>query len=331
MIGYCEGVAVLNNVDVVNATITGSKSSGLLIGHLTPAGSLTATDCDVTGSITISSFEPAGHYAGEYVGTIAGNTTLTNCTASATFAGNLKNTNNGPIYGRKIGGKLTVNGATVVTTAAEMTNAVAAGETNLYLMAGEYNVANCGGKTLTVSGTKNAVLKLYNEGEDGCDYGFDGSTVTFNGVTIDTTANTGNYKGYARMTATYNDCTFVGNGFTTFMTSSFNNCTIAINGYVWTWGAQAVNFTECTFTGDSRAILAHGSASTVITVTDCDFAATAKGTTYSGDWTAAVEIDPTGSNTYTINFVGENNLSEYYSGWTRVKDGTTGHVITGVN
>ena len=331
VVGYCEGSLVLNNVDVVNASITGSKSSGMLVGHLTPAGSLTATDCDVAGSITISSFEASGHYAGEYVGTIAGNTTLTNCTADVTLGGNLKNTNAGTIYGRKVSGTVVVNGATVVTSATEMATAVAAGVTSIYLADGEYDIANCGKKTLTISGSKNAIIKIMNEGENGADYGFDGSTVTFNGVTVDTTANTGSYKGYARMTATFNDCAFVGGGFTTFQATSFNNCTFDLNGYIWTWGATEVNFTECTFIGDSRTILAHGSASTVITVKDCDFAATTKGHTGSGDWTAAVEIDPTGSNIYTINFEGTNTMSENYSGWTRVKDNSTGHIITGLN
>ncbi len=108
VIGYCEGAAVLNNVDVVNANVTGSKSSGMLVGHLTPAGSLVATDCDVSGTVTISDFEADGHYAGEYVGTVAGNTTLTNCTANVVLTGNLKSTNVGTIYGRKVSGVLTI-------------------------------------------------------------------------------------------------------------------------------------------------------------------------------------------------------------------------------
>ena len=124
VVGYCEGVLVLNNVDVVNADITGSKSSGMLVGHLTPAGSLTATDCNVDGSITISSFETSGHYAGEYVGTIAGNTALVDCTAVVTLGGNLKSTNVGTIYGRKVSGVLTVDGAIPVATTEALIDAI---------------------------------------------------------------------------------------------------------------------------------------------------------------------------------------------------------------
>ena len=112
---------------------------------------------------------------------------------------------------------------------------------------------------------------------------FTTGTVTINGVTVDTTANTGNYKGYAYAKITYNDCAFVGNGYTTFDACSFNGCTFNINGYIWTWGAPELNFTECTFIGDSRTILAHGSKNTTINITDCDFAATTKGHTGAGE------------------------------------------------
>ena len=225
----------------------------------------------------------------------------------------------------------------VVTNADELAAAVAAGKTNLYLADGEYDVYGCAGKTLTLNGSRNAVLKVMNEGEDGCDYGFGDSAgignITFNGLTIDTTANTGNYKGYAYMSATYNDCAFVGNGFATVNAGPyvFNNCTFGLNGYIWTWGAASIDFNNCEFTGDSRTILAHGGASTVININDCDFAATTKGQTGAGDWTAIVEIDPTGANTYTINFNGNNTVSEFYSGYTRVKDGSTGHIVNGLN
>ena len=53
--------------------------------------------------------------------------------------------------------------------------------------------------------------------------------------------------------------------------------------------------------------------------------------TGSGDNTAVVEMDPIGSNTYTINFTGENTITDSYAGWTRVKDGSTGHTIHGLN
>ena len=113
VVGYCEGALVLNNVDVVNANVTASKSSGMLVGHLTPTGSLVATGCEVSGFITITDFEANGHYAGSYVGTIAGNTTLTDCTADVRYGGNIHANNVGTVYGRRVSGTVTVDGVTV--------------------------------------------------------------------------------------------------------------------------------------------------------------------------------------------------------------------------
>ena len=222
-----------------------------------------------------------------------------------------------------------VKGEIAVSDADELAAAVAAGKTDIYLLDGEYDVYSCGGKTLTLTGSKGAVLKVMNEGEDGCDYAFaTNGNVTFNGLTIDTTSNTGNYKGYAYMNAVYNDCTFVGGGFTTVNggTYVFNDCTFDLDGYVWTWGATQTDFNRCKFVGNSKAILAHGYASTVITIKDCTFAATEKGYTGAGDNTAAVEMDPAGTNTYTVKITGS-TLTESYADWYRVKDGSTGHSV----
>lgn len=217
--------------------------------------------------------------------------------------------------------------ANVVANATELKAAVAAGITDLYLLPGEYDVYGCSGKTLTINGTKDVVLKVMNEGEDGCDGGFDSAIVTFNGVTIDTTANNGNYKGYTRLTATFNDCKFFG-AYTSHMVQTFNNCEFDFNnGYFWTWGATAVTFNECVFSGTSKAILAHGWASQEITLNKCTFAATEKGYASSGTiWTSAIEIDPAGTNTYTIE-IKDCKINENYAGWARIKDASTGHSI----
>lgn len=331
LIGFCEGAVKLNNVDVVNATVVGVKSSGLFVGHL--SGSLEATDCELAGTVTLNyiSGEPNGHYAGKYVGTIAGSASFTNCTVNATVSGSLKAENAGDVFGRMTAaGSLMIDGMRCVNSASMLKTVVGAGVTNIFLMDGEYDVADCGGKTLTISGSKNAVLSVKNEGEDGCDYGFDGSNVTFNGITVNTTSNTGSYKGYARLTATYNDCAFIG-AYTSHQKQTFNRCSFDTqNGYFWIWGATEVTFDDCDWGTNSKAILAHGGTSTVININNCRFNATEKGYTGSGDNTAVVEIDPTGSNIYTINFTGNNTKTEHYAGWYRIKDNSTGHVVTGV-
>ena len=112
----------------------------------------------------------------------------------------------------------------------------------------------------------------------------------------------------------------------------FNNCTFDFqNGYLWTWAANSVTFNGCTFNGNSKNILAHGYSSTTINIKDCKFNATEKGYASGGTiWTAAVEIDPAGTNIYTINFTGNNTKTENYASWYRIKDNSTGHTITGV-
>ena len=231
----------------------------------------------------------------------------------------------------------TLNTESKAYSAYDLATLVAMGYKNIDLADGEYDVYGCAGKTLTLNGSTNAVLMLNNEGEDGCDYAFGAGgigvgDITFNGLTINTTSNTGNYKGFAYMKGTFNNCNFVGayslNNANDF---AFNKCTFDFkNGYFWTWGANSVTFDGCTFNGNSKNILAHGYASTTITINNCTFAATEVGYTGDGDPTACVEIDPAGDNTYTINFTGNNTKTDKYNGWTRIKDGSTGHTITGV-
>lgn len=189
----------------------------------------------------------------------------------------------------------------VVSNADELAQAVKDGKTDLYLLDGEYNVANCGGKTLTLSGSKKAVLKLHNEGEYGMDYGFDGATVTFNGVTIDTTANGGTYPGYARMAATFNNCTING----TFNLSSgektFNNCEFNVSGdayNVWTWGVKKVTFIGCTFNCDGKSVLVYNQTCDV-TVTNCVFNDNGDNT-ITGKSALETGVDGVGTATYKI-------------------------------
>ena len=231
----------------------------------------------------------------------------------------------------------TLNTDLAAASAYDIATFAALGFTSIDLEAGEYDVYGCAGKTLTLNGSNDAVIILKNEGEDGCDYAFGGNgtgvgNITFNGITINTTQNTGNYKGFAYMKGTFNNCNFVGayslNNANDF---EFNNCTFDFqNGYFWTWGANSVTFNACTFNGNTKNILAHGYASTVITINDCAFAATEVGKTGDGYVTACVEIDPAGTNTYTINFTGNNTKTDKYAGWKRVKDDSTGHTINGI-
>ena len=317
VIGYCEGVAVLNNVDVKNAAITGSKSSGMLVGHLTGAGSLTATGCDVAGSITISDFETDGHYAGEYVGTIAGKTALNNCTANITLDGNLKSTNAGIIYGRKLDVELTINGSVHKSASnQDELNKALTGDVNVTLGEGTYDLPGVSNGDVTISGTEDTVIKVTTPA-------FHGSDVTFNGVTIQ---GSGYNTGVQHVnTVTYNDVTVNGTMLLYGEKVVFNNCTFNLSGdYIWTYGAKEVEFNNCTFNTTGKAILIYkdgGVISTKVTVKGCTFNATAPA--YAGAISnqacAAIEIQNymssinliTEDNTYDANFSGEWRIKQY--------------------
>lgn len=170
---------------------------------------------------------------------------------------------------------------TVIPEAAELATdnttfntAIQGGATTVYLGSGDYIIpAAAKGKTLTIVGNGNtsvAVTKVGNGGEN-CDYGLDGSTVTFENITI--TTNSSTYIGYARCNATYNNCTINGT-YTLYGNSVFNNCTFNVSGDVyniWTWGAPTAEFNNCTFNSDGKALLLYGQANTKLTVNDCTF------------------------------------------------------------
>ena len=191
----------------------------------------------------------------------------------------------------------------VVSNATELAEAVAAGKTDLWLLNGEYNVANCGGKTLTISGTKNAVLVVTHEGEYGCDYGFDGSTVTFNGVTFDTTkANGQTWPNYARMNGTFNNCTFNGT-YAPNRVNSFTGCTFNVTGNnynLWLYGASTVSFKGCTFNCDGKSIYVdgNGATGTNVTVNNCIFNDNSDGTAVNNK--AAIETGKTYGQRYEL-------------------------------
>ena len=172
LVGYCEGTATLSNVTVTNATVTGVKSSGMLSGHM--SGSLTATNCKVNGTVTLAEYskETEGHYAGEYIGSVAGSANLTNCTEDVTVSGSLKASNVGTVYGRIVNpGSLVIDGATVVADATALETAVKAGATSLYLMPGEYKMPSFESSKLNgvkfIGAGTSTVINLYNTSSGG--------------------------------------------------------------------------------------------------------------------------------------------------------------------
>ncbi|MBU3855228.1 MAG: fimbrillin family protein [Candidatus Phocaeicola excrementipullorum] len=169
-------------------------------------------------------------------------------------------------------------GAAVISSNEELAAAAIADNSTIYLTKGEYVIpAAAKGKTVTFIGTGNpedvnVTVTAPGSGEN-CDYGLDGSNATFDGITITTNSTT--YTGYARCNGTYKNCIINGT-YTLYGESIFDNCEFNVSGDVyniWTWGAEEIKFTECTFNSDGKALLLYreDGGTVNLTVTDCTF------------------------------------------------------------
>ncbi len=221
------------------------------------------------------------------------NVNIENCTASGFDAGsvsgnilyNLKDGELGTNCNITIKGINTyaeglvkdANGNYIASSNEGITNAISAGATTINLTQGNYVIpSSAQRKTLTFIGTGTpedvevAVTKV-GTGYENCDYGLDGSTVTFEGITI--TTNSSTYIGYARCKGTYKNCVINGT-YTLYGDSKFERCTFNVSGDVyniWTWGAPNATFDGCTFNSDGKAMLLYGQANTKLTINNCTF------------------------------------------------------------
>lgn len=217
------------------------------------------------------------------------------------------------------------NGNYIASSNEGITNAITDGATTINLTKGSYVIPSAAkGKTLTIIGTGtpedvNVTVTKVGTGYENCDYGLDGSTVTFDGITI--TTNSSNHIGYARCTGTYKNCVINGT-YTLYGDSKFENCTFNVSGDVyniWTWGAKNIEFDRCTFNSDGKALLLYqeGTNTVNLTVKDCIFndkggltdkkAAIEIGDApYGATPTYNVTVSGTTVNGYEINDKGEN-------------------------
>lgn len=218
-------------------------------------------------------------------------------------------------------------GIVTVKSNEELATAIANGATQITLGEGTYSMPSAAkGKKLTINGTTNSVIEVVPAGQGEAlgqlDYSLDGSTVTFNNVTIKT--NSQLYAGYARLSATYNDCVIQNTYNLGVGTSEFNNCTFNItNEYLRVGGAYSATFNGCTFNTDGRAILVYQDGTQndqVVTVKDCTFNATAAASTWNGIHVSAVSIDGR-QGKYVVNLEGTNTVDEDFNGLWQIKVG----------
>lgn len=158
-------------------------------------------------------------------------------------------------------------------------------------VAGTYALSTSG-KNITITGAVDGVV-FDNIGAKN----MGGANVTFNNVTFDYYPNV-NYTGLQHSgNLVYKNCTFNGQVFLYGASETFNGCTFNQNSKdaynVWTYGAKKVAFNECTFNSAGKSVLVYneGGPATALTVTDCDFIASAP-----VDGKAAIEIDTTSPN-----------------------------------
>ncbi len=200
--------------------------------------------------------------------------TYNDTTVNKNLASGYKVTDNG-------NGTWTVGGAKADTNES-LDDAIKNGETVIELPAGTFIIPDSAqGKTLTIIGNGDTVIAIQDDGSyEGCDYSLDGSTVTFENITINTDSRT--YTGYARMKGIYNNCTING-AYTLYGESVFNNCTFNVTGdtyNIWTWGAKTAKFNGCTFNTDGKSILVYNQSCDVY-IDNCIFNDRTNGTGFT--------------------------------------------------
>ncbi|MBO7148238.1 MAG: hypothetical protein J6V93_00100 [Clostridia bacterium] len=218
----------------------------------------------------------------------------------------------------------------LVSSTAELAEAIAAGETNLTLSAGTYTLPSAMNTKdeYTIVGTENTVIDLSNGTY------VDNASLSITGVTIKSeykTLGSGDYACLYADNVTYTDCTFdgglyVGRDDTKFIGCTFN-MTAADNSngqadYVWALGNDVV-FDGCIFNTDGKAVLlyAHGGNEvSKATVTNCKFNANCGATAWaiSNQNCAAIEIDNFGGGV-ELTASGNTVDTTYFSGEWRIK------------
>ena len=297
---YAQGTVTLNNVDVESSAVVGTKSSGILLGHIA-TNTVTLEGCDVKNStVTLAqcASEPDGHYAGKIVGTIEGDRTLTmnNCTIeNVTVSGALNTKNVGEIYGRNLGTLIVdgvkyvkssadVNGALKETGKVQLTEsmtltATQMSDTNKELMIAlpsDVTVTVASGavqnKDLTFTGEGTVQFVNTNPGYEGKLAYHDGANLLFDGVTFDSNEITGICARGGEVT--FKDCTITGEMEKTIANKfKFIGCTFDVGVTQVGYGCSDVSFEKCTFNTDGYGIKVYseGQSPINLTVKNCSF------------------------------------------------------------
>jgi len=217
----------------------------------------------------------------------------------------------------------------VVTTAeasnqTEFSEALAAGsEVAVELSAGTYTIpSTAANKDITIVGDGDNTVFDFTKVNTATNASITFENVKFQGKN-ENVMNGFGIQGTSGHIA-YKNCTFDGAVTNEYYgTVSYEDCTFTGTGYITTYAVKSATFENCIFDkADSRAVLvySHGDNPVVVSIKGCTFKAAAKATTWSGDWTAAIEVDttniPTAGTTVTVE---KCTHDENYSGLVRDK------------
>ena len=271
---YSGENTVIKNLTVADAEIKGTSQVGAIAGGMN--GNTVVENCKVI-NCDLYAVKKVGSVVGYTAGGTVKDCYAENCTvlySEKEGAEILGYENTGSTVNNNTAKNVTVAKSAEVSDSGELSTAISNGATTLMLGSGTYSTpASAKGKTLTIIGNGDTVVDAldYGAAEGDGDYSLEGSTVTFENVTI--TTKTTYFPGYVRMKGTYNNCTING-VWTLYDNSEFNNCTFNVSGdiyNVWTWGAAKATFNNCTFNNDGKAILVYGGGNTKLTVNGCTF------------------------------------------------------------
>ncbi len=217
-----------------------------------------------------------------------------------------------------------IDGSLFVSSDAQLSKAIAAGNKEINLTKGEYTLPSVNNSEITIAGTEDVVITISKPN-------YTGANLTLSGVTV---KGSGYSTGVQHVnTVTYDKVKIVGEMCLYGEKVQFNECEfdLAANQYIWTYGAKVAEFTGCKFNTAGKAILVYneGAGACNVTVKGCTFNATAgaKAGAIANQNCAAIEIDnfqesgigaahnvTANNNTYNENFSGEWRIKNYVAG-----------------
>ena len=301
LLGWCTGYAnendgpvktyvTITNCSVVGCEIIGAGSAAGIAGH--PGASdytyTTIKNCSVKDT-TVHSNDEGGWRVGAIVGTANnGHVVINNCTVENVAISQINKTapeGQTNLFGRFVPGTtgtLVIDDVNYATSNADLSAAIQAGSTNLYLLSGNYSLPTLGNTTgVVIEGVPGTVI-----GGENTSTGFGGNfgkDTTIKNLSFEGSSNGVRYSYANGGTTVFENCTFAGDSTYGFhidesngATFIFKNCTFSgFNAFAG--DLVSVTFENCTFLHNGN--YGHTNIWSTAYFKNCTFG---EGVTYSG-------------------------------------------------